>query len=199
MKTRHAKRHSVLPLISDIFFTTYGMPSWKQIQYSCRNNHACYEMNKRLISTKSITFFLNDSKYFAIYDTVFVKHISWTISNTNFNKHFKFFTCICYLTCYQSCAPIPSLLDRHKPDQPDKTVSLLIHWSYQSLVSSHQCLVLKIYMGQVTKLRLSCYLVLLSIDRKPGNKTATVSLPDPYPMPPQLQFTQLSPSLYGSI
>ena len=40
-------------------------------------------------------------------------------------------------------------------------------------------------MGQVTKLQLSCYQVLLSIDSnqliaKPGNKTATVSKPDPY-------------------
>ena len=35
------------------------------------------------------------------------------------------------------------------------------------------------YMGQVTKLWLSCYLVLLSI-AKPGNKTATVLWPDPY-------------------
>ena len=34
-------------------------------------------------------------------------------------------------------------------------------------------------MGQVTKLRLSFYLVLLSSDSKPGNKTAAVSWPDP--------------------
>ena len=34
-----------------------------------------------------------------------------------------------------------------------------------------------IYMGQFTKLRLSCYLVLIA---KPGNKTATVPWPDPY-------------------
>ena len=34
------------------------------------------------------------------------------------------------------------------------------------------------YLGQVTKLRLSCYLVLLLI-AKPGNKTAAVSWPDP--------------------
>ena len=42
----------------------------------------------------------------------------------------------------------------------------------------------KVHMGQVTKLWLSYYLVLLSIDSKliakPGNKTAKVSLPDPY-------------------
>ena len=36
------------------------------------------------------------------------------------------------------------------------------------------------YMGQVTKVRLSCYLVLLSCMRaKPGNKTATPSWHDP--------------------
>ena len=38
-------------------------------------------------------------------------------------------------------------------------------------------------IGQVTKLWLSCYLVLLSIYQliaKPGNKTASVSWPDPY-------------------
>ena len=35
-------------------------------------------------------------------------------------------------------------------------------------------------MGQVTKLWLSCYLVLLSTDSKTGNKTAAVSWPDPY-------------------
>ena len=41
----------------------------------------------------------------------------------------------------------------------------------------------ELYMGQVTKLRQSYYLVLLSIDKliaKPGNKTATVSWPDLY-------------------
>ena len=37
-----------------------------------------------------------------------------------------------------------------------------------------------IYMGQVTKLWLSCYLVLLYLIAKPGNKTATVSWPQPY-------------------
>ena len=35
-------------------------------------------------------------------------------------------------------------------------------------------------VGQVTKLGLSCYLVLLSIDSKPGNNTASVPWPDPY-------------------
>ena len=39
---------------------------------------------------------------------------------------------------------------------------------------------LKNHMGQFMKLWLSCYLVLLSIDSKPGNKTAAVSWPDPY-------------------
>ena len=34
-------------------------------------------------------------------------------------------------------------------------------------------------MGQVMKLWLSCYLVLLSIDSKPSNKTAAVPWPDP--------------------
>ena len=41
-----------------------------------------------------------------------------------------------------------------------------------SLVSGH--------MSQVMELWLSCYLVLLSIDSKTGNKTATVPWPDPY-------------------
>ena len=35
-------------------------------------------------------------------------------------------------------------------------------------------------MGQVAKVSLSCYLVLLSFDSKPGNKTATPSWPDTY-------------------
>ena len=35
-------------------------------------------------------------------------------------------------------------------------------------------------MGQIMKLRLSCYLVLLSTEAKPGNKTAAVPRPDPY-------------------
>ena len=35
-------------------------------------------------------------------------------------------------------------------------------------------------MGQIMKLRLSCYVVLLSTEAKPGNKTAAVPLPDPY-------------------
>ena len=39
----------------------------------------------------------------------------------------------------------------------------------------------KHHMGQVMKVWLSCYLVLLSFDSKPGNKTATRSWPDRYP------------------
>ena len=35
-------------------------------------------------------------------------------------------------------------------------------------------------MGQVTKLGLSCYLVWHQLIAKPGDKTATVSWPDPY-------------------
>ena len=35
-------------------------------------------------------------------------------------------------------------------------------------------------MGQVLEVRLSNYLVLLSDDSKPGNKTAAPSWPDPY-------------------
>ena len=38
-------------------------------------------------------------------------------------------------------------------------------------------------MGQVPELWLSCYLGLLSIDSKPGNKTAVVSWPDLYTQP----------------
>ena len=38
------------------------------------------------------------------------------------------------------------------------------------------------YVGQVTKVRLSCYLVLLSLITKPGNKAAASSWPDPCAM-----------------
>ena len=53
----------------------------------------------------------------------------------------------------------------------DKTVVFMFIMGIHMLVRWH------LYMGQVTKLQLSCYLVMLA---KPGNKTATVSWPDPY-------------------
>ena len=37
-----------------------------------------------------------------------------------------------------------------------------------------------LHMGQVTKMRLPCYLVLLSLITKPSNKTAAPSWPDPH-------------------
>ena len=48
-----------------------------------------------------------------------------------------------------------------------KTVvtSLLMHWRYQSLTLSHQ------YIGQVTKVCLSCYLFCCQMIAKSGNKT----------------------------
>ena len=51
------------------------------------------------------------------------------------------------------------------------------------------------YMGQVKKLWLSCYLVLLSIGSKPGNKTAEVSWPDPYHVVFSCQQSALLPCI----
>ena len=39
------------------------------------------------------------------------------------------------------------------------------------------------YMGQTMKVRLSCYLALLSLDSKPGKKTAKSLWLDPYVSP----------------
>ena len=52
--------------------------------------------------------------------------------------------------------------------------AIFLAWNIQYTCKIH---LPKKYMGQVTKVRLSCYLVLLS---KPGNKTAAHSWPGPY-------------------
>ena len=47
-------------------------------------------------------------------------------------------------------------------------------------------------LGQVMKVRMSGYLVLLSVDTKSGNKIATPSWPDPFaPTQSKSQFKQL--------
>ena len=48
-----------------------------------------------------------------------------------------------------------------------------------------------LFMGQVMKVGLSCYLVLLSVDSKTGNKTSAPSWPDPYGNNVNDNFTQL--------
>ena len=77
----------------------------------------------------------------------------------------------------QSTIKYPKIVKIHKNLNNDETtffrlrkygLQMLANWSLpkRMLCKISYFLILQIHMGQVTKLRLSCYLVLLSIDSK---------------------------------
>ena len=95
----------------------------------------------------------NDDKFYVYFDSPNELTKSWNLTMHSFSWNTRI-----------SCSIIDNMITFHKTS---------------AFVVQQKCCQI-VHMGQVTKLRLSCYLVLLSIDSKPGNKTATVLWPDPY-------------------
>ena len=81
-----------------------------------------------------------------------------------------------------------------KNQQFESNLRSLLGRSQLSNPSDLPCFIDFIYMGQVTKVRLSCYLVLIA---KPGNKTAAPSWPDPYSIKFKFHLTQMRPRQNG--